>query len=506
MKKIYGYAALFAAMSLASCSSDNEPNVVDFGELQKGYIAIDIDDSAITRAASNNATKDGENTVKDVTIVTFINGVASQFIPVTNFAAFGESTENGVEKESANIIEVQAPTEGQSFQVMTILNNPGLTAADINGKTIKDVRELTYTDFGNVTDKGLVMTTAAVVKNGANVYTTDFTGKVYQDETTAANNKVTIYVERMAARVDVAYPENGMEVNQPSNVALTDDGQEYTITIDVEGVEIANVGTKSNLVKSLEGIDDNVAISNWADGLNRTHWATTPTQQYDNMNFDGYKAAGMQNGGFYHYLHENTATQHTAVVVTANIKVNNQSDVILYRAYVNGKYYTVEGIKNALLGLLQTDGYQKADHSDLLPADVKFVEGNYDYDSYIEIEGNAADVMYKNGEATTVGAVNAALKEAGNRYRVMQYTDNKCYYFANLEGEKGKPGVVRNHVYSLSLDKLGGIGIPQYNPNKPIIPTDPEDPTPDGNDKWYLNTTIKILDWTVYSQPVDFTR
>ena len=485
MKKIYGFAALAAAMTLASCSNDNEPQV-NTGAYETGYIAISLDNA--TRAASNDATKDGENDVQSIQLVTFSDNNAIEVVDVNN-AVWGESDESGVEKETKNVVKVNVPENfaaSTNFEVLTLINTK-LTTADVQGKSLNDVRKNLITNFGNVANgSGNLVMTTAVTSDGTNhTYTTDFTGHVFQDETTAKDQEVKIYVERMAARVDLTADD--LAWTTTSNKA---DG---TIAIEIEpiGVELANLANQSYLIKALDDVTG--AQTNWYVGANRSHWAYTPWTSANyttNKNFAGYTSTD----GFSHYIHENTGAQKTAVVVTAKIKVGGNENETLYRAYVNGAYYTKKGIDNALLSLLQTDGYVKTDGAGLTADDIEYVAGDEAYDSYLQI--NVA--VKKNGQDLTATEATDALKAAGNRYRVMKFTDNVCYYYANIDNN-GADGVVRNHVYDVTVGEFAGIGIPQYDPTKPINPEDPDKPDTPDNEDWKLNTTIKILDWTVYT-------
>ena len=60
-------------------------------------------------------------------------------------------------------------------------------------------------------------------------------------------------------------------------------------------------------------------------------------------------------------------------------------------------------------------------------------------------------------------------------------------------------GVVRNHIYDLSLNDITGIGTPVFDPDDVIVPTKPED-----EQLWYLAARIKVLKWRLVKQDVSF--
>lgn len=61
-------------------------------------------------------------------------------------------------------------------------------------------------------------------------------------------------------------------------------------------------------------------------------------------------------------------------------------------------------------------------------------------------------------------------------------------------------GVIRNHVYDLTLNSISGVGTPVFDPNDVIIPE-----TPDEETLWYLGAEVNVLKWRIVKQTVDFT-
>lgn len=88
------------------------------------------------------------------------------------------------------------------------------------------------------------------------------------------------------------------------------------------------------------------------------------------------------------------------------------------------------------------------------------------------------------------------IKHFGDTYTPWNGTTN---YTAgsddNTKNYLGRYGVVRNNSYVMTLNSVTA-------PGKPVIPTPTNDP--DDTKKYYLQTTVKIMDWAVRNNSVDF--
>lgn len=126
-------------------------------------------------------------------------------------------------------------------------------------------------------------------------------------------------------------------------------------------------------------------------------------------------------------------------------------------------------------------------------------------------------------EAKTVAELNAVLASFNATSRAIAYTDGAQYYNIPIEHlgtptgeepeEQGDPtiknvivegqyGVVRNHIYDITIQTINNLGGGIYNPGtadepgEPIIPDDPKD-------TYYMSAQINVLSWKVVSQKVD---
>ena len=138
------------------------------------------------------------------------------------------------------------------------------------------------------------------------------------------------------------------------------------------------------------------------------------------------------------------------------------------------------------------------------------------------------NITFNNGTATPVTTSQVTddivdkindklgLKEEGGKITsgISTYLNGEAYYIARIKhfneltqwhpGEAyesyndkylGRYGVLRNNWYSLSVNKVSGLGYPEVPEVKPTLPDDENDQ--------YINVEVKILDWAKRSQSID---
>lgn len=106
---------------------------------------------------------------------------------------------------------------------------------------------------------------------------------------------------------------------------------------------------------------------------------------------------------------------------------------------------------------------------------------------------------YTDDQLTTsanISAINTALKNLGS---AMIYTSGQTYFWKPIQHFNSQ-GLVRNHIYDLTITGITGLGTPVYDPKEEVIPTDPQ--TTDS----YLAAQIHILTWRVVSQEIEFGK
>ena len=110
----------------------------------------------------------------------------------------------------------------------------------------------------------------------------------------------------------------------------------------------------------------------------------------------------------------------------------------------------------------------------------------------------------KDSPKATEAQLNAALKQIGH---AKVWNEGKTYWFFPIYHlgenndpktlEVGETGVVRNHIYDCSINRIGGFGTPIYDPDEPVYPEKPQD------DDAFISATIEILSWRVVTTAVE---
>lgn len=363
---------------------------------------------------------------------------------------------------------------------------------------------------------------------------------------TAENNYVDIYVERLAAKVTVTEDAN-MET---STITRGD----YTLDFTVKGFQLGGINTSSYLIKNLETSWN--ATTPWDGWQNtsdfRSFWAKDANYDYTEtaLDYAAYKEMVAKGTDAAVYCDENTfaargnftanryKVQPFAYVMGAyTVKKNGTpvTDPYLYD-YAGGIYPQTEMINIMQSAVGKTivytyDADKKEYDGQSLAGKVKIVSYTYtDGDKNItdasrvmlQLIDNAdlTGLLVKNPdtEATEkyIGAtptlVNNALKNSKVTAVGFKYDASKGGYLAYFpvliehlnyqttlaEGATqpvGAYGIVRNHVYQLTITEIKNLGIGVFNPDVDIIPDDKVK-------EYYLGAKINILSWKVVKQNV----
>ena len=336
--------------------------------------------------------------------------------------------------------------------------------------------------------------------------------------------------------------------------AATSTTSNVTLTVSIDGWWLDSTPTQSYLLKNI----DNVSVGNWWNDLanTRSYWAnsyvgTNPAQAYANDQYGQQAALGESL-----YTQENTSqattkteqkddtddnvyevNNRTKVVVAATLK-NGNTAVDLVKWY--GNYYTKDGFLISLANLNDVKKYYTKSgetYSSLTSAKLKIVSngdkaltegstqtpeigtGNQDnitvngtairnYEAVAVLNLAEGEKLYtltvENGtqkatEVTNLDAVNEELKKIS---KVQYWNGGKTYYYVEIEHNTVDAttyfGVVRNHLYKLTLERIKGLGTPVPNPDKIIIPEKPGD----SYSETYISAKIEILAYKVVSQSV----
>lgn len=547
MKKKFFFLPFLAALAFAGCSNDDDPAAggnENEGE-DCGYVAVNIvqPKSIGSRAASAGFEygSDAENKAESGLFFIF-NADGTAYGQPQRLALTGSGTGNSPEVERIyNAILVidgakTAPTAG--LQIVCILNAPaGLETGVASLSSLMEKID----DYSSHTSGTFIMSNS-VYKNGNDkiLGATVAAENISKSASVALNSPVDIYVERVVAKVrttgSVSFTNNG------ANPAI--DGVEKNLTIKITGIEIANIAEKSYLVKNIDGITYDWA---WDVTNKRSYWETAPAsltygnKSYNTIVSDSPKDG--ENGTFditqintTDYIQPNTSVQKTAVLVTAELLDGTTPYDFVY---LRGGYFTPDNALALIAQYAANNGYYKktsADgvtpvvYSQLSTTDFewknKLDEGATQYtwleryEVVAQVKSNVSNLYKKDGDtyiSATVTDINTLLagSESSHPYVAQYYKDGKCYYFVNIDqtsvaNERKATGVtdadahtydgvVRNHIYDLTLSSIKGIGTAVFDPTDVIIPE-----RPDVENLYYLAAQVDVLAWKVVSQTVNF--
>lgn len=665
MKKISLFAAFIAATAFGftSCSDSNggdSPSGAD-GEGVTAYLRVNLNPvgSAAGVASSKNFTRqathenpgtgtyqDGtaeEGGIDNVRFYFFTNDGSAYYLAdkggegnetINNYLDISSWTVGNtpedlttIERKTTGVLVINGTTEAMPAQMVALVNLDDEAKAALGegaltkNALLQKTRTLTKYTKDGTEKKDFIMSSTAYL-DGENVQQASLiTSANYASTADAAKNvnPVQLYVERLAARVDVSQGTStawkkvtaeqsdelqgkdiytlttGKTFNYVDNSGATNaDANKDQIYVVVKGWGLADENNNAPLSKSLDESYTNLASD--AEGntntltnqplsvaqYHRSFWETansyTPIRytfnQYAGVNTEEKAGEGYDtNNDAYNkqlgqsaYTFPNTPTNketgwsftwnETNRRPSANATAQAPTKVVvaaeLMYADAEGKLQPAEigtyGGKN----FLGEDGVKKAIAADVFAStnnkvcvkttvegtetynpidanDIEFVASagpgeskSYKLTPTIKTnDGNLTTTYYTYNttsktyvEITSAEELNAKLKSvAGNDITI--YKGGNTYYYTTLQHlwfpsnftlatdaatnptNAGAWGVVRNHLYKVTLNTIAGWGTPVYNPEEIIIPVTPSD------NESYLGAQINVLMWRVVNNEVD---
>lgn len=527
MKVKYFALALLACAGMVSCSNNDditEGGQKGDGSIETAYLAVNINNVGGPESRVDGGFEDGsdaENAIKKVRFYFFnsdgsacaVDG-GNNYKDVENPTMSSEGTTDNVEEISDAILVLPGITGQAPYSMVTVVNPPSELTGNLSLSQLKS----TVADYltNNATSGTFVMSNS-VYADGTNVVCeTPVSAYLRNSQSAAEANPVSVYVERVLAKVYVTF--SGAEKADNQYLVSGTDGSDDAIYAKVIGWGIVGTINKSNLLKSIDPTGWATSLSgfSWNDVLNhRSYWATTPTGSgviVDN-NFKYTELANADGASV--YTQELTPTQTVTDVVANSISkvvvavqlVNKDGNPVPRYEYLGSTFASAEAILTAIAPNFSKYWVKLDDthYSQLRPEDLEFKSGAsmgeaVTYNAYPQIKLGVT-LYTQSGEDYTpvedLSEVNKALKA----YYARIWTDGKCYYTTTIEhlGESGVPkyGVVRNHIYRVNVSDITGFGTPVYNPETdevtPIIPS---------GEETYLAAQVNVLAWKVVNSDV----
>lgn len=546
------FLSMLVGMAFVGCSSEKELNGSGTDPVKggTGYVAVNIvqPKTVGTRATGDFENGDAaENNASEGLFFIFdasgkvhnVNGKSSQRIKL---AGSGTTESPAVERIYSAILLIDGvttnPTDGAK-QIVCILNAPAGLETGVT--KLSDLQAKVEDYCTGKTEDGKFVMSNSVYYDGDNliVATPVKAENVKKSASEALNNPVDIYVERVVAKVRAKQKTGGITNNV---VKITVDGVEHSYTINIDGIALSNRSDKAYLLKSLTGYSNNKWT--WNDKTNfRSFWEVMPGKKdgadqvtvqkvsWNDIDGDGHYNAEATPGNycFTQYILPNTFEKtgdviNTSIMVAAHLTetvdgTTKNADLV----WIRGGYTTDKGALNVIASAVQTKfAYYKktgeSSYKELEFSDFEWKgETGVGYSCYAQLktEFGTDNKIYEFTGVTPaevtdgVSKVNNYLKSKDNSLYARKYTDGKSYYFVEIEhvaatgsGETATPainGIVRNHIYDLTLNSIAGPGIPVFDPADKNIPQEPE-----GENLYFLGARVNVLDWRIVSQGVEF--
>ena len=573
MNKLLG---LLVCTALCACSNDESgiipndtPNVFT-GD--KAYIKVRLADAGTLTRAQGGDFEYGTNeqSIKNASFYFYdADGVfVTQGDVWTDGSASTTTPAGNIEFASNNIVVLKG-LDKKSYPryMVTVLNKP---TGFVHGKTLDEMQTVLADNNAegiyypattdNVTTNYFTMSTTSYTEtNREKHFVTEVNeGNISLEPMTDASaiaNTVTVYVERLAAKVTLKVSDNlpkdangrypiKVTVAGENNSAGSGDIASEDLYVELLGWKLNATAKKSFMVKNIDAawMDNDLGFTWNRPTDRRSHWGKS-----FNYGFSGYpeNAAGVPaNSEYLNYVDlengltalENPAycaeNTNTNTIVTANFPTGVTS--ILLKAKVcdangnaldlvryNGLLFKQDSFLEYVLNVLQT-----RNQLDVWYANGTDEEGNARYTQigkeYVKLEhvgDGKVKVVFTNEHGTslyaedgsncsdqTITALNDDLASASAD--AIAYNGGLMYYNIPVEhlnngdvAENGtipeaKYGVVRNHHYVVTIDKLDKIGRGIFDGNEKIVPGD--DP-----DAYYVGAKINLLSWKIVSQNVE---
>lgn len=512
MKKYLILAA--AILGFAACSKEGQNDgPVHSGDLEQSYVAITLAADGMTTRASDGEYEEGrdqERAVKSAYVFFFKDGAA---FPVTFDGT--TSTNSGAN----NYLKIDLTGNGQNMDNVSDVKDAVLVLQNYKGEYPNQIvavlnwdptSKASYTlaelkaeisTLGDDTD-GYVMSNAVYADNAgqtvdAVALTLDNIGQTSAD---ALANPITIYVERVAAKVAFTAASAG-------KFAVEKEIDGKAVYAQIKGFELYNDYQESYLIKRIDptwsglGFNWNDADwfrSYWAQSLETAFVDNTFAWNTDNTPIDGYIYCGENTRSW------NVDDVRTKVVVKAQLVDFDGNPFEVVNWY--GKDYIGEADLLKVVANTLKNTYFSGDGStftSLTDADIKCVDRLVTdakaYEVYFQLSdaGVAKDwYKYEGGNYTSItdDALNAKLAAV---QPALVYKNGMTYYWTDIKhlgaaDKTAEYGIVRNHVYKVNITDVTGYGTPVYDGTTDFINLEkPEDIVT------YVSAQINILSWRV---------
>ena len=541
--KLSGFLVGTLACTLFAACSNEENSAINSGqeEGQLSYVAVNIVNANPTGSrVEGGEYENGEGLENAITKARFYLFNASgnpytvttneapgtvaetNYVDITTLENQGKDEPN-VESIKKGVLVFKGTTTELPTSIVAVLNPP---ATLTGSKSLSDL-QTAIADYSSTTS--FVMSNSVYASEGTKVVATDIVGKVAQSQPDAEANPVDIYVERVLAKVRVTF-SNADKENQ---YKVSEDGD--AVYAKILGWAVTRTADKSNLLKDINPDWDDMTLGfTWNDEpFHRSYWAKTPAtvtlekKSQDEIINDQKPTTpeGATNISVPRYCQENTkADEHTEVVVVAQL-VNKEGKPNPIYKYFGEEHDSEEDILTLIANkynnvyYTRTGGEEGTEYeykSFIKPDNIHFEAttpetGGEDYEAIAQLDDDALDgvTIYienpeyngENEKYIELTNAEATINEELAKNPAQIAKEGYVYYYTPIKhlgttGSTGEYGVVRNHVYAVTITDIKGYGTPIFDPDKDIDTTHPS------NEEVYIAASINVLSWRVVSSNV----
>ncbi|MBE6275384.1 MAG: hypothetical protein E7096_03440 [Bacteroides sp.] len=493
------FLGMMAGLFMVACSNEDVPtpadnNMVANADEQYVGVKFSMEGNPSSRALGGfeNGTA-AEVAVNKATFFFLASDGSVAATPYTlsgNFTSWTASNADAVDQESTAIVVIRNAVKNPA-SIVVVLNSPEDYP---QGKTLAELEAMQGTNYAGIGENKFVMTNSVYANGNKKALATPITdAHIKKTEEDAKNAAVVVPVERVLAKVtfdkgNVA----GEETIKLDPASSSEEGTSTKIDVVIKGWNLSYTNDNSYLFKN---VDPAWTYNWWNDAANkRSYWAISANPK-NGYGLDSWPT-GLHADGI--YCQENTTAvvgNRTKVVVSAELQINGTPTSLLK---YNGSFYTVDNFKKAVANAYNTIEVNDNGTVRPLKAEDLVLEYNTATDDPVYVSASSTDPIKDYQALVTLkdGLTSDDLATLRGIVALF-WNEGKTYFYTDIAHEGGLYGVVRNHLYNLTLTEVEGLGTPVTDPDNPI---DPEKPDPE--DESYIAAQIQILKYKVVTQNV----
>ncbi|MDE6027590.1 MAG: Mfa1 family fimbria major subunit [Muribaculaceae bacterium] len=505
MKKTKLFAFASSMLLLASCSNNDAPEYPQFDPIDEegniGYIRLAINNSD-TRA-NTELTDAGDANESAIDHFDFL------FTDVNDQPFKVHIEKDSLRKQANGAINATVKLPKMPKYVAAIVNGNG-NYENITDLTKSDHAVDHYTNPNAGENQQFYMSSSRYWDNSTNhnaVYRTSIAPtQVYKSwDAAKTGTPVAITVERYVAKVNV---KSELTLTDGALDPMTGDHKDHMaakVSFKPEYIFLTGVNDKAFRVKDLPAWSDmdNMDLTDWCNDFTgkRSFWVgnTAGSPKFQTLNMlNGTKpntetwAKWMKPYGdekvFYPFENnQDLNPKRTSVVVAGKFTVTDKDNKSL--ADTDGTFYLVAFENNFIVCKTEAEAIKAMGGS---ATDVLVPEG-----------ANNTDLIKENGYTDAFTGWTGWMKIKGSKtvFRCVKYNGGYGYYskeivrtYSNDAENTPRHAIVRNHLYTINIKGIQGMGVGIPDPDQPIINI----PNPNPEDQnYFLNMSVTVAPWKV---------